>query len=72
MTAQVFEIGAFRIVREKAKPLGNNVTMAMIRRVREEQAAGKSGNGVLGELMDIRRRIKESEGFGPYGGGDAA
>jgi hypothetical protein len=72
MSAQLFELGAFRLVREKAKPLGNNVTVAMIRRVREEQAAGRSGNGVLGELMEIRRRIKETEGFGPYDGSDAA
>jgi hypothetical protein len=72
VSAQLFELGAFRLVREKAKPLGDNVTVAMIRRVKQEQAAGRSGNGVLGELMDIRRRIRESEGFGPYGGGDAA
>lgn len=72
MSAQIFEIGAFRLVREKAKPLGDNVTVAMIRRVKQEQAAGRTGNGVLGELMDMRRRIRESEGFGPYGGGDAA
>lgn len=71
MSAQIFELGAFRLVREKAKPLGDNVTVAMIRRVKQEQAAGKSGNGVLGELMDMRRKIRESEGYGPFGG-DAA
>ena len=71
MSAQIFELGAFRLVREKAKPLGDNVTVAMIRRVKQEQAAGKSGNGVLGELMDMRRKIREAEGFGPFGG-DAA
>lgn len=71
MSAQIFELGAFRLVREKAKPLGNNVTVVMIRRVKQEQAAGKSGNGVLGELMDLRRKIREAEDTGPFGG-DAA
>lgn len=69
MSAQIFELGAFRLVREKAKPLGNNVALAMIRRVKQEQAAGRTGNGVLGELMDMRRRIREA---GPQDGGDAA
>lgn len=69
MSAQIYELGAFRLVREKAKPFGNNVAMAMIRRVKQEQAAGKSGNGVLGELMDMRRRIRET---GPEDGGSAA
>lgn len=69
MSAQIFELGAFRLVREKAKPFGNNVALAMIRRVKQEQAAGKSGNGVLGELMEMRRQIRET---GPQGGGDAA
>jgi hypothetical protein len=70
MSAQIFELGAFRLVREKAKPFGPNVTVAMMRRVKQEQLAGKSGNGALGELMDMRRR--RLQGYEPPTGGSAA
>jgi hypothetical protein len=69
MSANVFDFRVFQSVRDKARTLGNNVAMAMIRKVREEQRQGNSGNAVLGEVNELRRRF--TQGWEPPKGSAA-
>lgn len=54
MSAEVLQFRPFQSARDQAKKLGTNATMAIIRRVREEQRQGRSGNGVAFDLLEQR------------------
>ncbi len=54
MSAEIIELRPFQNTRDQAVKLGTNVTMAIIRRVRDEQRKGLSGNSVAGELQRER------------------
>ena len=55
---------------DQAKKFGTNATMAAIRRVREEQRAGRSGNAVAGELQ--RARLERQGWTRPFNPGPEA
>lgn len=59
MSAEVLQLRPFQSARDQAKKLGTNATMAIIRRVRQEQREGRSGNAVAGELQ--HRRITSTD-----------
>lgn len=52
--SEIFQFRAFQSAKEQAQRLGTHATMAIIRRVREEQRAGRSGTAVAAELMQRR------------------
>lgn len=54
MTAEVIPLRPFQSVRDQAQRLGTNVTMAIVRKVRDEQRAGRNGNAVAGQLQQKR------------------
>lgn len=62
--AEIFDFRAFQSARDQARKLGTNATMAIIRKVREEQRAGRTGNAVAAELQRARLSVAP---FGPTG-----
>lgn len=61
---EVFQLRAFQSAVSQAKKLGPNITMAVVRKVREEQRAGRSGNAVAD---DLRRARASGATFMPTG-----
>lgn len=54
MSADVIDLRPIQSACRQAKQLGKNATMAIVRRVRAEQKAGRNGFAVAGELQQQR------------------
>jgi hypothetical protein len=54
MSADVIQLRPIQSACRQAAKLGTNTTMAIVRRVRAEQKAGRNGFAVAGELQQAR------------------
>lgn len=63
MSAEVLQFRPFQSAVDQARKLGTNATMAIVRRVRDEQRKGLSGNSVARDLQ--QRRLSGDDGTNP-------
>lgn len=54
MSADVIDLRPIQSACRQAAQLGVNTTMAIVRRVRDEQKAGRTGFAIAGELQQQR------------------
>ena len=70
MSAVIYQLRPFQSARDQAKPLGPGAKQYAVRKIREEQDAGRTGNAIVGELRMLRARAFGSSV--PPEGGTAA